>query len=98
MESLTYCARYGVLGVPRLKDLPGGESDREPPVPIPNTEVKPVSADGTWGGIPWESRSPPGIKSRRAARLPLAALLKLKDICERPIRSYELRKPFRPGQ
>src|SRR5690606_3330279 len=34
------------------------------PVPIPNTEVKPASADGTWGGIPWESRSPP-ISQRR---------------------------------
>ena len=37
----------------------GGHSDRVTPVPIPNTEVKPVSADGTWGEIPWESRTPP---------------------------------------
>jgi hypothetical protein len=26
---------------------------------MPNTEVKPASADGTWGESPWESRSPP---------------------------------------
>ena len=45
----------------RIEDLSGGVSGREPPVPIPNTEVKPASADGTWGVVPWESRSPPGI-------------------------------------
>ena len=44
-----------------LTSLSGGYSGGEPPVPIPNTEVKPASADGTWGAIPWESRSPPGI-------------------------------------
>ena len=27
--------------------LPGGYSDGDTPVPMPNTEVKPVSADGT---------------------------------------------------
>ena len=37
----------------------GGHSDRVTPVPIPNTEVKPVSADGTWGESPWESRTSP---------------------------------------
>ena len=29
------------------------------PVPIPNTAVKPASADGTWGETPWESRTSP---------------------------------------
>ena len=29
------------------------------PVPIPNTEVKPDCADGTWVDSPWESRSSP---------------------------------------
>ncbi len=48
-------------GLPSTIDLSGGDSDREPPVPIPNTEVKPVSADGTWGATPWESRSLPDI-------------------------------------
>jgi hypothetical protein len=37
----------------------GGHSGGVTPVPIPNTEVKPASADGTWGDSPWESRSPP---------------------------------------
>src|SRR5690606_23348306 len=30
-----------------------------PPVPIPNTAVKPSSADGTAGATLWESRSSP---------------------------------------
>src|SRR5690606_26917202 len=42
------------------------------PVPIPNTEVKPLSADGTWGEIPWESRTSPDLsleERRRKAAL-----------------------------
>ena len=31
------------------------------PVPIPNTEVKLLSADGSWGMRPCESRTLPGI-------------------------------------
>ena len=37
----------------------GGYSGGETPLPIPNREVKPVSADGTRGAIPRESRTPP---------------------------------------
>jgi hypothetical protein len=29
--------------------ISGGHSGGVTPVPIPNTEVKPASADGTWG-------------------------------------------------
>lgn len=43
----------------------GGHSDRVTPVPIPNTEVKPVSADGTWGESPWESRTPPDFALKK---------------------------------
>ena len=32
-----------------LADLPGGYSGREPPDPIPNSEVKTFSADGSVG-------------------------------------------------
>ena len=32
------------------------------PVPIPNTEVKPLRADGTAWATAWETRSSPGIK------------------------------------
>lgn len=34
-------------------------SDEDTPGPIPNPAVKLVSADGTWGVAPWESKSLP---------------------------------------
>ena len=37
----------------------GGNGGRDPPVLIPNTEVKPTSADGTWLDTTWESRTSP---------------------------------------
>ena len=37
----------------------GGNGLRVPPVPIPNTEVKPQHADGTWLETARESRSLP---------------------------------------
>ena len=37
----------------------GGDSGGETPVPIPNTEVKPSSADGTSLVTRWESRTLP---------------------------------------
>ncbi len=37
----------------------GGDCEGVTPVPIPNTEVKPFSADGTWLEMAWESRTPP---------------------------------------
>jgi hypothetical protein len=37
----------------------GGDSEGETPVPIPNTEVKPLCADGTAWLPAWESRSLP---------------------------------------
>ena len=49
-----------------LEMLSGGYSGGDPPVPIPNTEVKPVSADGTWGVDPRESRTPPDTIVRAA--------------------------------
>ena len=45
----------------------GGNSERDPPVPIPNTEVKPFSADGTWLETARESRTLPD--SNRALHL-----------------------------
>ena len=43
------------------KRFPGGYRSRVTPVPIPNTEVKPATADGTAWVTVWESRSLPGI-------------------------------------
>src|SRR5947209_10107310 len=39
----------------------GDWRDRATPVPIPNTVVKPVSADGTALARGWESRPPPAF-------------------------------------
>ena len=44
----------------------GGYAEGVTPVPIPNTEVKPLRADGTARAAVWESRSPPGILQRNA--------------------------------
>ena len=41
--------------------FPGGHSEEETPVSIPNTEVKLLSADGTAGIPLWESRTLPGF-------------------------------------
>ena len=51
---LARCARFGFY-------FPGSHRRGETPVPIPNTVVKPSSADGTTGAAPWESRSLPGV-------------------------------------
>ena len=45
----------------RVEKFSGGNRERETPVPIPNTEVKPLSADGTALATGWESRSSPGV-------------------------------------
>ena len=37
----------------------GGDGGGVPHVPIPNTTVKPSSADGTWTAGSWESRKSP---------------------------------------
>jgi hypothetical protein len=41
--------------------FPGNHNGEATPVPIPNTEVKLFSADGTALGAEWESRSLPGF-------------------------------------
>ena len=51
-------------GTPDTK-FPGGHRSRVTPVPIPNTEVKPVSADGTACVGAWESRSLPGFFNKQ---------------------------------
>ena len=43
----------------------GGDNEGVTPVPIPNTEVKPFSADGTWLETARESRSLPDSISLR---------------------------------
>src|SRR5438309_5628304 len=47
-------------GTQRQNEVLGDDSGGEIPVPIPNTAVKPASADGTALATGWESRSSPG--------------------------------------
>ena len=49
-----------------LSSFPGGHGGGVPPVPIPNTVVKPSCADDTAGVTLWESRSLPGVIKRKA--------------------------------
>ena len=55
--------RYGFTNDVRLLEIRnlslGDTSDEGTPGNIPNPEVKLVSADGTGGAAPWESRSLP---------------------------------------
>ena len=51
-----------------LSTFSGGLGEGETPLPIPNREVKPLSADGTWLARAWESRTPPVYLRTRAAR------------------------------
>ena len=56
------CGFKGAVKERKLKKLhtiSGDNSLRDPPVPIPNTEVKPQHADGTWLATARESRSSP---------------------------------------
>ncbi len=50
----------------------GGDSGGVTPVPIPNTVVKPTSADGTWDESPRESRSPPDFATATGPKGPVA--------------------------
>jgi len=53
--------------------------DRVTPVPIPNTEVKPVGADGTARETVWESRKSPGLfKEARESNFVLAGFFSLR--------------------
>ncbi len=45
----------------------GDNGGRDPPVLIPNTEVKPTSAEGTWLDTTWESRTSPVPMKERVA-------------------------------
>ncbi len=70
---------YAVVSVQETLNHSGGNGERDPPVLIPNTEVKPLSADGTWLDTTWESRTLPD-PLRQAFRL--SFLLQFFDLCE----------------
>jgi hypothetical protein len=53
--------RYVVLKVQIQAKISGGNNEKDTPVPIPNTEVKLLSADDTWLVTARESRSLPDL-------------------------------------
>src|ERR1043165_7165110 len=55
-------------GEPQAAKFAGGHRIRVTPVPIPNTEVKPDTADGTAWETVWESRSLPALFLEPAVR------------------------------
>ena len=55
-----------IFGEAMLRKIPfGDDGGREPRVPIPNTNVKPSSVDGTWTAGSRESRTSPSELSIR---------------------------------
>ena len=60
--------RAEVDGRSKPNRISGDNSLRDPPVPIPNTEVKPQHADGTWLETARESRSSPDSMKRKRGR------------------------------
>ena len=57
----TICSVLCIVVINKLILL-GGYRERVTPVPIPNTEVKPLIADGTARVAVWESRTLPGFE------------------------------------
>jgi hypothetical protein len=51
---------YGYVTEETVNEYSGGNSEGATPVPISNTEVKSLSADGTAWVTVWESRTLPG--------------------------------------
>ena len=49
-------------------EFSGSTSEGDTPVPISNTEVKPLGVDGTALATGWESRTLPGVKIYPARR------------------------------
>ena len=53
-----------VVSVQNILNHTGDDSKRDPPVPIPNTEVKPLSAECTWLETARENRTLPVLDGR----------------------------------
>ena len=56
-----------------MKAVTAAIARRETPGPIPNPEVKPLSADGTAPERMWESRTPPDLDLAEATRFLVAS-------------------------
>ena len=50
---------FSFEGANPYKRISGGDSKEDPPVSMPNTEVKLLNVDDTWRATAWESRKLP---------------------------------------
>ena len=57
VDKLLVKCYYNSCPTTKLINLCGDYSKEDTPVPIPNTEVKLLSADGTWWATAWESKT-----------------------------------------
>src|ERR1041384_6442678 len=78
-----FCRTFSVL----RHHFSGGCVERATPVPIPNTEVKPLGADGTARATVWESRKPPGL-NRKARERKSRGLFHLTPIASEDVISH----------
>ena len=69
----------------------GGYCGGVTPVPIPNTEVKPSCADGTWLETTWESRTPPDFFRARGLTMS-GPLSRFDGLGRRPRGSHQSRR------
>ena len=58
----------------------GDRSEEDPPVPIPNTEVKLLSPDGTAQATVWESRTSPGLNPTKGPLVPPEGFLRFPSV------------------
>ena len=56
---LSGCNEEAFASLNQIATISGGNDEGVPPVPIPNTEVKPFSAESTWLDTAREDRSLP---------------------------------------
>src|SRR3954466_6209551 len=85
----TFCSvvavnNYSILFLHRnLVQVSGDPSERVPPVPIPNTEVKPLSPDGTARASVWESRKSPDYSNKNPGQTAMSSRGFLRLVCPR---------------
>ena len=53
------CSGSSLFNFEDTKSLTGVDDDEDPPVPIPNTEVKLIRVENTWLETAWEDRTMP---------------------------------------
>ena len=63
--SKTFCSLNSNFDIRICLQVSGDLTERVTPVPIPNTEVKPLRADGTARATLWETRSLPGLINKK---------------------------------